>query len=282
MQDQQQNHSSSRTTEPEQRASTLPELQTKTVDFECGKHGIVPVNIWRLSGDWPQPECQLCSEEAEAAEERRRKAYAEQQREDSAKLAIQSRLKRSGIPLRFQARSFENYIPPEPTAATVLAKCRAYAEKFPEYQKRGTCIVLCGLAGTGKTHLACSIANYIIRSHGKSAVFMQVSQAIRSVKQCYSKDAKQTEQEALAWFKTPDLLILDEVGVQFGTDTERYILFEIINERYENCLPTILISNLATDGLKAYAGERVIDRMKENGGMMLVFDWKSHRSAASE
>jgi DNA replication protein DnaC len=34
------------------------------------------------------------------------------------------------------------------------------------------------------------------------------------------------------------------------------------------------------DGLVAFAGKRVIDRMKENGGQLLVFDWKSHRGAA--
>jgi DNA replication protein DnaC len=44
--------------------------------------------------------------------------------------------------------------------------------------------------------------------------------------------------------------------------------------------PTILISNLAIGPLAEFAGDRVIDRMKENGGKLVVFDWKSHRGAA--
>ena len=49
----------------------------------------------------------------------------------------------------------------------------------------------------------------------------------------------------VAGFIRPDLLILDEVGVQFGSETEKMILFEIINGRYEQLKPTIVISNLA-------------------------------------
>lgn len=74
------------------------------------------------------------------------------------------------------------------------------------------------------------------------------------------------------------MLILDEVGVQFGSESEKIILFEILNERYLNMKPTILISNLNPAALQEYVGERVMDRMRENGGIILKFDWKSHRS----
>ena len=50
----------------------------------------------------------------------------------------------------------------------------------------------------------------------------------------------------VAGFIRPDLLILDEVGVQFGSETEKMILFEIINGRYEQLKPTIVISNRRT------------------------------------
>jgi len=88
-----------------------------------------------------------------------------------------------------------------------------------------------------------------------------------------------SEDEAIAFFVAPDLLVLDEIGVQYGSETEKNILFEIVNERYEAMKPTILISNLAMTTLTEYAGERVIDRMKENGGKCIVFDWKSRRGA---
>lgn len=69
--------------------------------------------------------------------------------------------------------------------------------------------------------------------------------AVRSVKETYAKGSGRTEAQALRDLVDPDLLILDEVGVQFGSDTEKLILFEIINGRYEASRPTIVISNLA-------------------------------------
>ena len=42
-------------------------------------------------------------------------------------------------------------------------------------------------------------------------------------------------------------------------------------------MASIPISNLDIKGLVDYAGERTIDRMKENGGLMRVFNWDSYR-----
>ncbi|MNL75123.1 DNA replication protein DnaC [compost metagenome] len=75
------------------------------------------------------------------------------------------------------------------------------------------------------------------------------------------------------------MLVLDEIGVQHGTDTERMLMFSILNERYNQMKPTILISNLAREPLEKYLGERAFDRMREGGGRMVVFDWESYRGA---
>lgn len=69
--------------------------------------------------------------------------------------------------------------------------------------------------------------------------------------------------------------------MQFGSEAEKLILFEIINTRYEKMRPTILISNLPKDELSAFIGERVIDRMNDGGGCTLAFTWDSYRSRAA-
>lgn len=76
------------------------------------------------------------------------------------------------------------------------------------------------------------------------------------------------------------MLILDEVGVQFGSEAEKLILFDVLNERYERCKATILLSNLTATEVKDYLGERVMDRMREDGGKVVVFDWESYRGRA--
>ncbi len=117
-----------------------------------------------------------------------------------------------------------------------------------------------------------------IAQKGRTSLFISVMAAIRRVKETYSKKSEETEQEAIDRFLQPDLLILDEVGVQFGSDTEKMILFEIINGRYENMMPTIIISNLTAQELGAFIGDRVMDRMTEGGGVVLAFDWDSKRA----
>ena len=74
----------------------------------------------------------------------------------------------------------------------------------------------------------------------------------------------------------PDLLILDEIGVQIGSEHEKLLLFDVLNGRYQQCRPTILISNLSGSDLEAYLGQRVMDRYRECGAV-LAFDWNSYR-----
>ena len=80
----------------------------------------------------------------------------------------------------------------------------------------------------------------------------------------------------------PELLILDEVGVQFGSETEKLMLFDVLNERYEKRKPCVLLSNLAIDDVKAFLGERVFDRLREDGGEAVAFDWESYRGRKQE
>ena len=54
-----------------------------------------------------------------------------------------------------------------------------------------------------------------------------------------------------------DLLIIDEVEVSFSSETEKILLYQIINGRYEKSLPTILCSNLNFKDLVVHCGERV-------------------------
>ena len=74
-----------------------------------------------------------------------------------------------------------------------------------------------------------------------------------------------------------DLLIIDEVGAQAGTDSERGHLLEVIDLRYQAELPTIVISNCGRDGLTHSLGERAVDRLRDHGGLLCVFDWPRYR-----
>lgn len=186
-------------------------------------------------------------------------------------------MQRAAIPPRFMDRRFANYRATCPNSAKALETVREYAENFADSLASGRSLILMGTVGTGKTHLAASAAHALI-AQGYTAVFTSVLSAVRSVKETYGHGATQTERQAINALIAPDLLIIDEVGVQFGSATEEMILFEIINGRYEQMKPTIIISNLAMGPLKEYLGERVFDRLREGGGKAVVFNWDSHRA----
>ena len=250
----------------------------KEEDYQCEEHGKNKVKIFCLNGKWTAPYCKICSDKKQADQAERERLNQLRKDEETKANRIQSALNRAMIPERFKSHSFDTFIDSTDDQKAKKKHCLGYAKNFDAVKKAGMSMIFCGTTGTGKTHLACSIANNIIQQ-GNTSVFISVLRAIRQVKETYARSNTKTEQEAINWFLSPDLLILDEVGVQFGTDAEKMILFEIINERYQNMKPTILISNLNPQAIKEYVGDRVMDRMKENGGKLLKFEWESNRGS---
>jgi len=201
---------------------------------------------------------------------------------DNAK--IQRNIDRAGIPYRFKDADFDGYRIGTHQFAEVQRKavevCERYAGNFEKLYERGTSLAFCGSPGTGKTHLACAIANRIL-ADGFTALFITTAAAVRRVKLTWRSDSEKTEQQAFNSFLSPDLLILDEVGAQWGSDAEKLILFEIINERYQNRIPTILISNLNERELADVITARALDRLRDDGGVAVGFMWPSYRGGAA-
>ncbi|MCX7058857.1 MAG: ATP-binding protein [Proteobacteria bacterium] len=222
---------------------------------ECGAHGAYESrNLFRSI--WSGcPQCAI-DREAEEKIERGHKEKAERLGNWQRKLGT------AGIPERFRDRSLESFVAETEAQRQALDFALNYAAHFDEALETGCSALFIGKPGTGKTHLAVGIGLHLMNRDSRTVLFSTVIRALRRVKDTWSKGSKEKEAEAIASLTSPDLLILDEVGVQFGSETEKFILFD---------------SNLDLGGVRTYLGERVFDRLREDGGEVVVFDWQSYR-----
>lgn len=240
----------------------------------CETHGAYTTRLFRTpSGAEIWTKCPGCYEAELEREELERVAAMERERKERM---IRSALNQAAIPPRFMSRSLDGYEVDTPEKANALRVSREYAESFQEALEVGRSLVFCGRPGTGKTHLAIGIAKRVIEA-GHTAAFMTVMNAIRRIRDTYRRDSTETETQVIRSFTVPDLLILDEVGMQRGTDDEKVLLFDVINARYEAMRPLIVISNLDLAGVCGYLGERAFDRLREGGGRAIQFTWDSYR-----
>lgn len=241
----------------------------------CAKHGDFTAHLFRVPGTQNErwTECIECGREKTAEEDAKIRAEALQEIKRQKAEAI---LGRAAIPKRFTDRRLENYKISSEGQSKAYASVMRYAENWGHNRENGVNLILTGNPGTGKTHLAVGLAHHVLASGG-SALYTRVVEVVRSVKDTYS-DKTRNEQQVINEFRKPDLLILDEVGRQIGSDTEKMIMFEVINARYEDCKPTILIANLQVNQLADYLDPAALDRLREGGGRVVIFDWESERS----
>lgn len=249
-------------------------VETSEWDSVCDRHGEYRAKGVVIEGKRLGGVCGKCTMERKEADHARREAS------DRALKArrIKQLLASSGIPPRFLGRTFDNFHVDKRNAGQVnaLAMCRAYATGFEVAMEEGTSAILVGNPGTGKTHLSAAIAQVVITS-GRSVQFTTVGRLLRKVKSTYSKSSALTEDQAIASYLDPDLLIIDEVGVQRGTEAERFILTEVIGQRYEHMRPVIVMGNCTEDDLAAHLGDRLVSRLQEGGGPVIVCDWPDYR-----
>lgn len=254
---------------------TLKKLIDKdrpTEERICPEHGAYTATNF-LGEHWTAcPKCLEIIQEKQEEESLQKQKEAALEREQ---LKWKAKINGAAIPERFKDRTLDNYKAKTTGQKKALAFSKEYAENFDQVMKAGRSAIFVGKPGTGKTHLAIGIALEIIKQQ-RSPVFVTVQRLIRRVKDSWHTK-NETESEVVDVFASPDLLILDEVGVQFGSEFEKQMLFDVLNERYEKLKPSILLSNIPREQLSDYLGERVTDRLRENGGKMIGFDWDSYR-----
>ncbi|MFS2047526.1 ATP-binding protein [Variovorax sp. Varisp41] len=248
---------------------------------QCPEHGEysarhVVGRIWT-----PCPVCAAATEAQRAAEEAESRRRADAQ---LAEEALQRRIAQSGLVGRFLSATFDNFAAVDPAQVRAATMCRDFAENV---EGRTGGLWLIGPPGTGKTHLGSAMVNHVIRQKRWAAI-LSAREIVRMLRATWGNrhsrnnghDAPQTEAEVIQDLGTCALLVLDEVGVSFGSESETVQLFDVLDLRYKNQLPTVLLSNLPASELKPVLGDRAYDRLRE-GAVMVPCNWASHRQSGS-
>lgn len=190
-------------------------------------------------------------------------AHDEEVRQKEAKQAEHDRIeryKRSGVPERYWTESLDTY---QVTNKMQETAARAIGEFLREI-KCGVfrTLVLIGSAGTGKTHLACGA----IREYGGK--FANAPDIVEEIRRAKSFSADQTEKQIIDRYSHTSLLVVDEIGRGIAATDEKYMLYQIINARYNTRKPTVLISNFTKADFLKYIGVAAADRLVESGDIV--------------
>ena len=175
----------------------------------------------------------------------------------------------SSLGKRFRARTFGAFdaarFPSE------YAKAKAYAEAFRKNGGEGLMFV--GGVGTGKTHLAAAVVNYVTTELAIPARFMTAVDLFGALRDFENGAGTMRE------LKNVPLLAIDDLGKEKTTEWNREKLFEVINHRYENCLPVVITTNGTPKELEQKLGEAVFSRLCEtcSGVMMDGEDYRRRK-----
>ena len=234
----------------------------------------VTVNVIQPFGRRMPVVCE-CMKEADRKEAERKEYEEKMQRLDSLRSA-------SLLGERYRDTTFEK------TDLSVSAdfqkaykRCKKYCEIADEALKHGYGIYMFGDSGTGKTHLTACICNELISQY-RQCLFTNFLEIAKLIRATWNNN---TDAEAvIKRICEIDFLFLDDIGTEIlkknGEDNWlQEQVFDIINKRYNNKLPTIFSSNYSLNELITDRGmmAKTVDRIAEMSKAIIKLSGESYR-----
>lgn len=196
----------------------------------------------------------------------------EVERRDSKQL--EQRVRRANFEHAKTLEDFDfHFNPSVPKAKVVdLATCN--------FVERRQNVLLVGPTGVGKSHIAQALGHRACRS-GHTALYTSAHEMLTQLR---ASRADNSYERRLLRYTTPDLLIIDDVGLRPLTRDEPVDLYEIIRTRYERA-STVLTSNRDVSELGGLFGDPLLaaaamDRLL-HGAHVIVMEGSSFRNPPS-
>lgn len=184
---------------------------------------------------------------------------------------LEQRLRRAAFEHRTTLEDFDFLFNPSVPKAKVidLATC-AFVERREN-------VLIVGPTGVGKSHLAQALGHRACRA-GFSALYVSAHEMLTQLR---AARADQTYERRLLRFTSPELLVVDDLGLRALLNDEPVDLYEIIRQRYQRA-STVMTSNRALEEwhpifADALLASAAMDRLLHNAHV-LVIEGDSYRN----
>jgi DNA replication protein DnaC len=154
----------------------------------------------------------------------------------------------------YPAARDESGVSPRERMTHVLAYCRRYVEDFTPMSES---LLLRGPTGTGKTFLSLCIAREVTQT-GFQVVYGPLQLLLHRLE---GEHFGREDAGSLDTMTGCDLLILDDLGVEFATPFYTSCLYTLLNTRQLAGLPTIVSTNLGPKQLLDRYGDPIASRI---------------------
>ena len=177
---------------------------------------------------------------------------------------MQERLRRFGNLQAFRDKTFEGFRIEQTGGSytqnviSSLERAKNLAQLFA--QNPSGWRIFEGPFGCGKTHLAVAIANTRLEQYGEQVIFTTAPDLLDFLRMTYSPTADASYDEYFERIRNVTLLVLDDLGTENPSAWAKEKLFQLLNYRHVNRLPTVITTNTPFDDLDPRLSSRMMDR----------------------
>ena len=136
--------------------------------------------------------------------------------------------------------------------AQAVQAARGFAER-PEGW-----LVLTGVPGCGKTHLAAAIANRAIE-RGTPALFLSVADLLDALRASYDDGAEVPYERLIDQVRNAPLAIFDDLDAYAATPWAREKFYQVVSHRFHAALPTVFTCDQPPEEIDPRLGARLTD-----------------------
>lgn len=138
--------------------------------------------------------------------------------------------------------------------------CQRYVNKWDKMKKGNTGLIFHGVPGVGKTFYACCIANAVVEM-GYNVLVTSLPKLVAVMAGLNNR-----YDDIMYMLERFDLVVIDDLGVERGTEYSLEKVHEIIDTRYRSGKPLIITTNLTKAEISFPSDikyKRIYDRITE-------------------